>query len=488
MTAERSATRSEGLRIFRNSAILGVGSAAGMALGFVTTILVTDALGEGYGLLLSAQRFVGFFTVIVDFGLATLLVRAIAAREDTVGSLTGTVVLLRCALGAVYGCAAAIAAFTLDYLPGYRWLLAAFLAMEFLGQLAEAFSATCQGLEAMGRATVIALARSVVTCAGVLVVYATGGGLPGVMTMYFAGRTAQLAVAVWMARAAAPGMKLSVRFDRMLPLLRTAFLFLAVIIGYGALRSVDVVMLNKLATVKEVARYGAALNFIDVLLAVPLLVQTALLPAFTRLTTSGSSSAIGRHTLQAFSAAVLPAAVGLAILAERAVALYPSGEFSDSASVLRLLASGFCFLSLASVSATLLTGAGRLRVIVAGYVFAVASQAAVNFALIPSRGALGAAAGTVTAYVVLAVFLLAALRRIGVEVPFGAILCHAVSAAVMGAVVYATRGLPLPVPVALGGIVYVAALLLISSASSLERRLVAEVMARLRRKGEPGLS
>jgi O-antigen/teichoic acid export membrane protein len=487
VTPERSATRSEGLRIFRNSAILGIGSAAGMALGFVTTILVTDALGETYGLLLSAQRFVGFFTVIVDFGLATLLVRAIAAREDTVGSLTGTVVALRCALGLVYGIAAGIAALTLDYLPGYRWLLAAFLAMEFLGLIADAFSATCQGLEAMGRATIIALTRSVVTCAGVLVVYGAGGGLPGVMAAYFAGRSFQLLSAIWMARAASPGMRLQVRFDRMIPLLRVSVLFLAVIVGYGALRSVDVVMLNKLSSVKEVARYGAALNFIDVLLAVPLLVQTALLPAFTRLTTSGSSSAIGKHTLQAFSAAVLPAAVGLAILAERAVALYPSGEFADSAPVLRLLASGFCFLSLASVSATLLTGAGRLRVIVVGYVFAVASQAAVNLALVPAHGALGAAAGTVTAYVVLAAFLIAALKRIGVEVPVGAILCHAASAAVMGAVVWLTRGLPLPVPVALGGIVYVGTLLLISSGPSLERRLVAEVISRLRRKREVGL-
>jgi len=119
MSAERSATRSEGLRIFRNSAILGVGSAAGMALGFVTTILVTDALGEGYGLLLSAQRFVGFFTVIVDFGLATLLVRAVAAREDTVGSLTGTVVLLRCALGLVYGSAADLSTYHAAFWCGF---------------------------------------------------------------------------------------------------------------------------------------------------------------------------------------------------------------------------------------------------------------------------------------------------------------------------------------------------------------------------------
>jgi len=481
-----TATRSEGMRIFRNSAILAFGSAAGMALGFLTTFLVTDTLGESYGLLLSAQRFVGFFTVIVDFGLATLLVRAVAAREDTVGSLTGTVVLLRCALGLVYGSAAAIAAVTLNYLPGYRWLLVAFLGMEFLGQIAEAFNATCQGLEAMGRSAIIALARSIVTCAGVLAVYAMGGGLPGVIATYFAGRTLQLVAAIWMARSASAGtMKLSVRFDRMVPLLRTSLLFLLVIVGYQAMRSADVVMLNKLSSVREVARYGAALNFIDVLLAVPLLVQTALLPAFTRLTTSGSSSAIGRHTLQAFSAAVLPAAVGLAILAERAVALYPSGEFADSAPVLRLLASGFCFLSLASVSATLLTGAGRLRIIILGYVFAVGSQVAVNLALIPSYGALGAAAGTVTAYVVLAVFLLAALRHAGVEVPLGAILSHAVSATLMGAVVWATRGFPLPVPIALGGIVYVGALLLISSPSSLERRLVAEVVARLRRKGEP---
>lgn len=484
MTDVKPATRSEGLRIFRNSAILGAGSALGMGLGFLTTILVTDSLGDRYGLLLSAQRFVGFFTVVVDFGLATLLVRAIAAREDSVGSLTGTVLALRGALGVAYGLLMGIFAIGLDYLPGSRWLIAAYAVTEFVGMLAETFNATCQGLEAMGRSTLIALARSVVTCLGVLVVYSMRGGLAGIVAVYFMGRALQLVASVALAKGAAGGLRLAVHAERMVPLLRQAALFLAVILGYAALRSVDVVMLNKLSTVHEVARYGAALNFIDVLLAVPLLVQTALLPAFTRLSAQGTSQAIGRHTLQAFSAAVLPAAVGLALLAERAVALYPSGEFGDSAVVLRVLASGFCFLSMASVSATLLTGGGKLRSIVVGYVFAVAGQAVVNLVLIPRYGALGAAAGTVTAYVLLAAYLLLSLRGIGVELPALPIASHAGSAALMAVVVFWTRSLPLPVPVVLGGAAYVGSLLLLSSRSSLERRLVAESIARLRRRRE----
>jgi O-antigen/teichoic acid export membrane protein len=183
----------------------------------------------------------------------------------------------------------------------------------------------------------------------------------------------------------------------------------------------------------------------------------------------------------------MPTAVGLAILSDQAVALYPSGEFADSSIVLRILAVGFCFLSMASVSATLLTGGGKMRTIVVGYVIALAGQAVANALLIPRYGAVGAAAGTVGAYVLLAIVLMGALRTLGVKVPLGAMLGHLAATALMGAVVLATRHLPLPIPVGLGGLVYLLVLMAVSSGSSLERRLITEVIARLRRRREVGL-
>lgn len=480
MTAAEGTARREGLRIFKNTAILGLGTAAGMALGFVTTILVTDSLGQSYGLFLSAQRFVGFFTIVVEFGLSTLLVRSVAARRDSVGALLGTVLALRCGLGVAFGLLVGLGAFTLDYLPDHRWLVAAFVALELTCSFAESFVAAFQGLEAMGRATLLSVARSLATCAGVLIAVGLGGGLLPIVLAYLGGRILHLLAALLMTRSLDPRPRLAVRPEQMPVLLREAVLFVAVGLGYGAMRSLDVVMLT-LLSVGEVARYGAALNFVEVLLAAPLLVQTALLPAFTRLIAVGQSAAIGRHTLQLFSAVLLPTAVGLAILADRAVQLYPSGGFADSAVVLRILAGGFCFLSLASVSATILTGNGRLRPIVAAYAIALAGQAIVNLSLIPKYGAVGAAVGTVTGSVLLAITLVSAVRRVGVEYPLASLLGHLGPTALMGAAVFATRSLPLALPLTAGVVAYATGVLLLSPPRSIERSLASEVICYLKR-------
>ena len=44
----------------------------GLGLGFVTTLLVTNRLGDQYGLFIGAQRFVGLFLVVAQFGLHPL--------------------------------------------------------------------------------------------------------------------------------------------------------------------------------------------------------------------------------------------------------------------------------------------------------------------------------------------------------------------------------------------------------------------------------
>jgi len=482
MTTRVSTVSSEGLRIFKNSMILGIGDVAIMGLGFVTTILVTDQLGQDYGLFIAAQRFVGLFLVVAQFGLGALLIRAVARREDDVGGLLGTVLFLRSVLGVAFGVLVMSTAYAMGYLAEHRWLLAVFALLEFTGVMVETFVGTCQGLETMGRATVIRLSRSVITCVGVLVVLFTGGGLYEVAIVYLVSRVIQLLIAVVVTHGAVPELKLHVRWDRLRAVVSEARLFLLVKFGYAALRALDVVMLTQLQPDKaEVARYGAALNFLDVLLTMPLLVQRALLPAFSRLHAEGGVSGVGRNSLQIASAVLLPAAVGVALLSEHAVALYPSGQFADAAIVLTILASGFYFVAMETVAATLLTGAGRVNIVVKAYIPALTCQVATNFALAPSFGAVGIAISTVATYAVLAFIYLFSLKKVDVPVPFGAMARHGLASAIMCPFILATRQYVLPVPIAAGMLGYLVGLLLVTRPGSLERRMMNELLAKMRR-------
>ena len=470
----------EGRRLAWNSVLLGGGDILAMALGFATTLVVTDRLGEAYGTFIGAQRFVGLFLVVADFGLTPLLVRSIAARRDRAGALFGTVLFLRIGLCLAFAGLVAGSAEVGNYLPEHRQVVYAFVALNVLAMFAATFTALFEGLESMGRSALVNLARALATLSGVVAVVALGGGLQEMVAVYVGAAALQLLTAFALVRGLPQPVQPTVSRERIAPFLLEAPLFVAIGLSFTAVRSLDVVLLSRLSTTEQVAQYGAAINFVDVMLIVPLLVQRVLLPAFSRLDASGAAGSVTRDALHVFSAVLVPSAVGLGLLAESIVALYPSGEFADAAPVLRLLAVSLVFLGPSSVCATYLTGVGRLWLVLSAYGLALPLQVGACALLIPTMGATGAAVATLAAHASLALVLLGIVRGLGVAVPWLAFLRHGLAALGMGAVVWLLRDALLPVPVAAGILVYVVLILVLSGAQSLERRLLAAALERWR--------
>ncbi len=168
------------------------------------------------------------------------------------------------------------------------------------------------------------------------------------------------------------------------------------------------------------------------------------------------------------------------LLADQAVALYPSGQFGAAAPVVRVLTCGLLFSGPSIVIGTLLTGVGRLWSMILGFAVAIPVQVAVNVVLAPTYGAVGTAAAFFASSAALLLVRLASARSLGVSLPWAALARQAVAAALMGVAVVATRELFLAVPIALGGLVYAGALLAISPADALERRAFAALRERLR--------
>jgi len=475
---EAPAAPSEGRRIAWNSTLLGAGHAIALALGFVTTILVTDTLGQDrYGLLLGAQRLVLLLLVLAHFGLQPLLIREVAARRREVGDFLATVLVLRSGLGLAFALLVLLAAEVAGYLPEHRWLLFAMAGIELLGAFADLFVGICEGRERMGRAALATILRSLVVFTGVLVAISLDGGLEAIVAAYLAGRLVHLVGATALAWKLFPVARLRPVARDLGPTLRQAFPFFAVASCYMALRTLDVTMLTRLAPVTEVSRYGAALNFLDVLMILPMLVQQALLPAFSRLHHDGGAHEVAGHTLLVFSALFLPAAAGLSLLAGSFVGIYPSGEFDAAAPILRILALTLPFVGATTVCATFLTSAGRLWAIVAIYALALPLQGTLNLVLLPTYGAEGVAVATVSAHGVLAVGLVVSGVVLGLSFPGRALLRHLVATAAMSGALVLIDGLPLPVVVPAAALVYFLVLFSLAGESSVERNVLRSLLS-----------
>lgn len=462
----------EGRRLLRNSTLLGAGELASTVLGFLTTLLITDRLGTEYGRLVGAQKLVGFWLVLGQFGLLPLLVRNVAARRAPPGALLGTALALRLPLGLLFAGSVVLFARSSSYLPESHWLLHAWVAIELVGLVTETFIGVLEGRESMGASALISSTRALVVFLGLGVVMLLGAGLPGIVLAYLASRVAQLGVAIGMIRRAGPGLRL--RFERtlVLPMLREALPFVGVSLCFMAMTSLDVMLLTLRSTTEQTAYYGAALPFFDVLLVVPAFVQRALLPAFARLRSDARGDDVASQTLQAFGAVLLPAAVGLSLVAPRAMELFPSGHFDAAAPALRVLAIAGWASGLGIVAAAWLTGAGRLWTIVCAYAIAIAVQLATTLLLVGSMGAEGAAIGRTSSHLVLSALLLASIRLSGVRLPLQSFARHALATAAMAACILAAGSPPLWITLPLGAVAYAVALALLLPAGSLERSVI----------------
>lgn len=478
MSTSASAVSHAGRRVFHNTALVGAGTGVRMVLGFFTTILVTDNLGIQYGLLTGAQNYVDFFKILVLFGLNTVMVRELASGREERGLLLGSVLLLR-ALFAILFVAVTLASAALSgYLPEHRELLWIFTAAALAFVFVETMRGFCDGFNKMGRTAPLLVTRSVFTLAGAAGVVWCGGGLLAQALVLLGVQLLQVPVSLYLARGLLRGVRLGASAARMGRLLREAPHYMAVGFAWGAMRSLSVMALTRFSTPEETSMFSAAFNFIDLLLMLPLLAQRAFLPVFSR--EGRDVREIARQGIQVFTAVLMPAALGLALLAESAVALYPSGEFAAAAPVLRVQALGLLFTCTTAVGITFLTGQGRVRQILFAYAAALPVKAVLCALLARSHGALGVAWGTVAAQGVLCAVVHLGTRSCGLRLPWAALLRHLAAAAIMCAAVAPLRELFFPVPMAAGAAVYAAALLAICPSESLERRLAAQLVARVR--------
>ncbi|MCH2171073.1 flippase [Myxococcota bacterium] len=478
VSSKMAASSTTGSRVVRNTAMLGAGHAVRLLMGSATTILITDLLGTQYGLLIGAQRFVDVFRLVMLFGLNTLLIRGVARADESPGTLLGSIVSLRLALGCVFVLLTSVTAIASGYMPEHRWLVWVFIAVSWGYVGVETLTGFCEGHERMDRTAPLPVTRSILMLTGTLIVAHNGSGLHGIAVVFLITQTLQLALSFALARPLLKGIRPRASQTRMRSLLRDGPHYMAVGLAYAALRGTSVVLLTRLAPSAETAMFGAALNFVDLLFVLPLLAQRAFLPVFSR--TDGAkeskeATTIAKNGVYAFSSVLIPAAAGLHMLADSVVALYPSGEFTAAAPVLRVLALGIVFTCMSSVSATFLTGRGRVSDVLRSYALALPLQAGLCLWTIGPLGAVGAAIATVSAQGVLCLGLVLRARREGMQLPGQGMFRHVLAAGVMMVALVPFQDMIIPVSALFGVLVYTVVLLTLCPANSYERSLTSRL-------------
>ena len=222
----------------------------------------------------------------------------------------------------------------------------------------------------------------------------------------------------------------------------------------------DIVLLQLFKNFQVVGWYSAANKYIDAVAWIPQSAMGAVFPALSLLAAGDRGRLVFAYEKSYKMLAILglPLAVGIGVTADSIV--HFTRGFEQSIPALRILAPSVVLIFVNNAFIYALTAINRQIDFTRLALFSLAVNVALNVALIPPFGYLGAAAASTITEVALFAGGWWLLRRHLASLSIvGSIAPVLVSGLAMGIVVYLTRSWPLAIVITLGAAVYVAALL-----------------------------
>ena len=285
------------------------------------------------------------------------------------------------------------------------------------------------------------------TAYGVVAVLAFDRGLEGIIVGTLLGHAVACVVGAWIVRhdlRARPDARewgIMMRFG--LPLVPGA-------LALWALSFVDRIMLARLSSVEEVGQYAVATRVASVLMLGVTALNLALLPFLLDLYAREPDveKSVRARMFTYVAVGFTACGLALALFARELIAVL-APDFDRAYEAAGLVVLGVALYALAAVTQTGLTYSRRSAIIATGAFLAAAVNVALNFALIPELGQVGAGIATAVAYAGMAVIYYHASQRL-YPTPFEpgkviAIVTLACAIGVLGAVPIDPLGVSLAV-------------------------------------------
>ena len=447
-------------KILGNVLSLSAGDVLSRIIAFAGTAYLTRKLGPaGFGIIGFALALGSYLRLVATGGSDSMATREVARRPGDARTIAASVILVRLVFAFLAMGAMAIIAWLIDKSLATK-LVIALSGLSFLS-LAIDTSWAYKGLE---RNRPVAISMILGQTIFVILVLLFVRGRDDVVFVPVAQFLGEVIGATLLAVLILRVGPVKWHFREGLRVLRSSGNVLASKILRTLIFNFDVLLLGFLLGEKHVGLYVAPYRFCFVLLAVAVAIHASYLPAFVRAASKGPDTlAEITNRALAFSAAVgAPLVVGGMVVARPLLWTLFGPDYVDGAGAFRLLILSIGLIFLHGHLRNLLLVFDRtsteLRIVAA----ATAVNIALNFLLIPVWGIVGAAASTVVAEALILVSATLVIRAAGVRFRLGAIWRPALAAAVMaGALLGARIGEKLALSVALGSVVYTAALVLL---------------------------
>lgn len=443
-----------------NLGFLGLSQAFRLAAGFAINILVMRWVGvEGFGVYGYITTLVGLLSFGAYMGMDRLLNGEISRNESLAGRLVSGGLLATLVLSSVTAAVIVGWAWWMDGRP--EVVLAAALGALALGLRSVAMIpvAAFHAVRRMGLGASAHIVGRVVLVVATTLLLWQGLDVEGVFVAQVLDGVVTLGLILFVYTRTLGGLSWSQGVQAAPGLLRRSVTFGMNALYTSVYLSVDVIMLQQMRGETEVGLYRAAAVVISLLPQVADTIVTGIFPRMAR--HHGQPAAAGEELnflTRVLLALSVPAAVGGLVLAGPLVVLMGGEEFATAALPFMIMAPMLPIRFMTNAYGMTLTSLDRQEERTRGALMAAVVNIGLNIAIIPTWGAVGAAATTLATDVLLVLWL---RWRVGPLVEghrvAAMVLRTIIPAALMGGVLVLLPDLPVLLSILVGALVYAVA-------------------------------
>jgi len=438
-------------------------------LAFIMTVMMPRYLGaEGYGRLYLAQAITGIMAILVEFGLNSLVTRDVARRPaEAVGYLkSGTI--LKAALWVVGAAAVAVFVQVVGY-PAETRITVAILAVAVLFSAGSTLIVSVlQATDRMGWIAASTVAEKAIYVGLGVAALLLGYGVRTLAMVVLISAAAKFLLDLWWLRRLSVRVDLSSERERLgvRTLFKRTLPFFSVLFFGAIYFRADTLILSLMESEAVIGYYGAAYRLFQTTYILADAFVFALFPLFCRLSPVSNEglAASAQKSLDTLLLLGIAITAGMFMLSDEIVSLLYGPGFAESVPLLRVLSIAIALMYANGIFVQLLLATDRQKRLARTAAVAAVGNIAVNVALIPAFGALGAAIATVvTELIVICLNFSFLPRELTRRLRFGTPGKYVLAALVMSGALAFLNGWTLLVLVPLGVLVYFVAIVVLKA-------------------------
>jgi len=398
---ERAARLTQGslVRGVRNSVFLFGGNAISAVISFVITIYIARILPlADFGSYITVISFVTLFGIFTDFGINTVVIREGAKNPEDTHSLIFSTMGLKYLLSLASMLAVIVFALFTPYTFEVKALIVLMSITLLMGGVGSMFSAVFNIYQDMKYISIIQIAERLTFASFAFVFLVVGLGVPGVILAVIIAAFVSLTLNFVISQRIHE-YRLNFR-----PILdsktRSAILMPAFWFGIAGLlgtvwQRVDTIMLSLLANMTQVGLYTPAVNYVGIGDMAVLALTGAFFPIISRtvheriITRKELSKYLGYFAVAGLVIVAITYAFGGELMI---LAFGP--KFTESIVFINILVIGFAVNLITIPTALMLDATNNQKVHVVNATYLTGTNIGLNWILIPTLGALGAAYAT----------------------------------------------------------------------------------------------